>query len=70
MTTKPDLLTILDNLERAATALAVIGTHTHREGVLTLYRETGGALGGIAECFIHARRDALQVLSRTEDDAA
>ena len=57
----------LRTLELAATALAEIGTGDHRDGILTRYREAGGALGGIAEAFIAARRDARDILGHSDE---
>lgn len=65
LTTEEHLSRTIDRLralEQAATALAEIGTGDHREGILTKYREAGGALGGVAECFIAARRDVRELL--------
>lgn len=52
----------LRSLEQAATALAEIGTGDNPDGILAKYRETGGALGMIAECFITAQQDAREIL--------
>lgn len=58
-----EVLEVLTALEQAASALVEIGDGgPSPEGVLTRYREAGGALGGIAEVFITARRAALRII--------
>lgn len=61
-----EIIDALAALERAATALAEIGTATHPDGLLNDYREVGGAVGGIAEVFISARREAREIIAEWE----
>lgn len=61
---KAEILEALAALEQAASALADIATDAHPDGVMTAYREAGGALGGIAEVFIAARREARKIIDR------
>lgn len=61
-----EIIDALAALERAATALAEIGTEAHPKGILAAYDERGGAVGNIAATFIAAQQEARQMIAEWE----